>query len=66
MQWFNDLSVRTKTYAPVVVAVVAGAAVGVLGLQKLSATADAADYLYTQNLVPIAQLGTVQEGVQQS
>jgi methyl-accepting chemotaxis protein len=66
VRWFNDLSVRVKTYAAVLVAVTAGVLVGVTGLQKLSATADAAEYLYSQNLVPVAQLGAVQQGLQRS
>ncbi|WP_407653397.1 methyl-accepting chemotaxis protein [Actinoplanes oblitus] len=62
----NDLSVRLKFYAAVLVAALAAVAVGVLGLSRLSATADAAEYLYSQNLVPIAQLGEVGQGVQRS
>ncbi|WP_369819630.1 methyl-accepting chemotaxis protein [Actinoplanes sp. TFC3] len=66
MRWFTNLSVRVKIYATVVVAVVAAVVVGAVGIQKLSETADAAEYLYSQNLVPVAQLGQVQNAVQQS
>ncbi|MEV4509934.1 methyl-accepting chemotaxis protein [Dactylosporangium sp. NPDC049525] len=38
----------------------------VVGLQKLSKANDAADYLYSQNLVPVTQLGQVQAGVEAS
>nr|BFE72400.1 hypothetical protein GCM10020092_057010 [Actinoplanes digitatis] len=66
MRWLSDLPLRVKVYAAVLAAVLAAVVVGVVGLQKLSATADAAEYLYSQNLVPISQLGTVQQGVQRS
>ncbi|MEU4625418.1 methyl-accepting chemotaxis protein [Actinoplanes sp. NPDC023801] len=66
MRWFNDLSVRLKIYTAVTIAGLAAAAVGVVGLQKTSQMADAAEYLYRDNLVPVAQLGTVQEEVQRS
>ncbi|MEU7908450.1 response regulator [Actinoplanes sp. NPDC049118] len=66
MRWFNDLSIALKIYAAVLVAVVAGSVVGVVGLQKLAATAAASEYLYSQTLVPVAQLGTVQQQVQRS
>ncbi len=66
MRWFVDLSVRVKSYTTVFVALVAAAVVGAVGVQKLSETADAAEYLYSQNLVPVAQLGQVQNAVQTS
>lgn len=66
MRWFNDLSIALKIYAAVLVAVVAATVVGAVGLQKLSATAEASEYLYSQTLVPVAQLGTVQHELQRS
>ncbi|MFC7531749.1 methyl-accepting chemotaxis protein [Actinoplanes sp. GCM10030250] len=66
MRWFNDLSIRLKIYTAVAIAGLAAAAVGVVGLQKTSQMADAAEYLYRDNLVPVAQLGTVQNEVQRS
>jgi methyl-accepting chemotaxis protein len=66
VRWFTDLSVRVKTFTTVVVALMAAAVVGAVGVQKLSETADAAEYLYSQNLVPVAQLGQAQNAVQTS
>jgi signal transduction histidine kinase/CheY-like chemotaxis protein len=66
MRWFNDLSIALKIYAAVLIAVVAASVVGAVGLQKLSATSVASEYLYSQTLVPVAQLGTVQREVQRS
>ncbi|MEU4623415.1 methyl-accepting chemotaxis protein [Actinoplanes sp. NPDC023801] len=66
MRWFNDLSVRLKIYAAVGVAGVAAASIGVVGMQRMSQMADAAEYLYSDNLVPVAQLGTVQKETQRS
>ncbi|MBB4743694.1 methyl-accepting chemotaxis protein [Actinoplanes octamycinicus] len=66
MGWLNDLSVRVKLYTAVAAAALAAVAVGVLGLVRLNATADAAEYLYSQNLVPIAQLSATGQGVQRS
>ncbi|KUL23707.1 hypothetical protein ADL15_45360 [Actinoplanes awajinensis subsp. mycoplanecinus] len=66
MPWFANLSIRLKICAAVGLAGLVAAGVGVVGLQKMSAMADAAEYLYHDNLVPVAQLGTVQAEVQRS
>jgi methyl-accepting chemotaxis protein len=66
MRWFDNLSARLKIYTAVAVAGIAAAAVGVVGLQKMSQMAEAAEYLYRDNLVPVAQLGTVKQEVQRS
>ncbi|MET8154437.1 response regulator [Actinoplanes sp. NPDC049668] len=66
MRWFNDLSVALKIYVAVLIAVVTGSVVGAVGLQKLADTAVATEYLYSQTLVPVAQLGKVQQEVQRS
>ncbi|KHD74475.1 hypothetical protein MB27_28565 [Actinoplanes utahensis] len=66
VSWLADLSIRLKIYTAVAVAGAAAAAVGMVGLQKMSQMADAAEYLYRDNLVPVAQLGTVQQEVQRS
>jgi methyl-accepting chemotaxis protein len=66
MRWFNDLSVQLKIYTAVGVAGVAAASIGVVGLQRMSQMADAAEYLYRDNLVPVAQLGSVQKDVLRS
>ncbi|MEU8244015.1 methyl-accepting chemotaxis protein [Actinoplanes missouriensis] len=60
------MSIRLKIYAAVAIAGLAAAAIGMVGLQKTSQMADAAEYLYRDNLMPVAQLGTVQKEVQRS
>ena len=66
VRWFSDLSVRLKIYTAVAVAGIAAAMIGAVGLQKMSAMADAAEYLYSQTLLPVADLGVVQQATQQS
>jgi methyl-accepting chemotaxis protein len=56
MRWFTDLSVQVKTYTAVLVAILTAIGVGLFGLTRLSAAADANEYLYSQNLVPVADL----------
>ena len=60
MRWLSGRSVATKTYTAVVVAVLAALAVGTLGIAQLSATADRAKYLYSEDLVPVSELGHLQ------
>ncbi|WP_309238555.1 methyl-accepting chemotaxis protein [Actinoplanes aureus] len=59
MRWFTDLSVRVKTYLAVLVALITAVVVGLVGLTRLSDAADANEYLYSQNLVPVADLSEV-------
>ena len=66
MGWFGDLSVRLKIYTAVAVAGFMAAVIGLVGLQKMSDMAGAAETLYRDNLVPVAELTTVQQGVQRS
>jgi methyl-accepting chemotaxis protein len=66
VRWVSGLSVRSKTFAAVLAAILAAVAVSVVGLVKLSATADAADYLYSQDLVPVDDLGKVETGLERS
>jgi methyl-accepting chemotaxis protein len=63
---FGDLPVQAKIYTAVLVSIVAALAMGLVGLQKLSTADEAAEYLYSQNLVPVAQLGQIQAGVEAS
>ncbi|MEU4419663.1 methyl-accepting chemotaxis protein [Actinoplanes sp. NPDC024001] len=66
MGWFSDLSVRVKVYVAVLAALLTAVIIGLIGLSRLSAAADANEYLYSQNLVPVADLSEVRGGVNRS
>ena len=56
---WKDLSVRVKILAAVVVAVAVSVAVGVIGIKALSASAAAANGLYTHNVAAASAIGQV-------
>lgn len=63
MRWFSNLPVQVKVYTAVLIALTGAVAIGVVGIQKLSATAEVAEYIYHQRLIPTAQLGDTQAAV---
>ncbi|MGY2065848.1 methyl-accepting chemotaxis protein [Blastococcus sp. SYSU DS0619] len=54
LTWWGDRSVKTKVLTTVSVAGVVAGAIGVLGLQALGSSATAADQLYENNLLSVA------------
>ncbi|GAA1158775.1 methyl-accepting chemotaxis protein [Nocardioides aquiterrae] len=61
--WFRDRSVRTKVLSAVLVTAIVALAVGLMGLRALSASANAAEDIYTENLAAVDAAGDMEVAV---
>ncbi|MBO3741593.1 methyl-accepting chemotaxis protein [Actinoplanes flavus] len=65
-RFWADLSVNLKIILAIVVAVVVALLIGVLGLRALSSASDSAQSIYRSNVLGVAALGAVQNGMTQA
>ncbi|GAA0462882.1 hypothetical protein Aca07nite_76390 [Actinoplanes capillaceus] len=65
-RFWVDLSVNLKIIAAIVVAVVVALLIGVLGLRAAASASDAAQSIYRSNVLGVAALGAVQNGMTQA
>ncbi|RAK42573.1 methyl-accepting chemotaxis sensory transducer with TarH sensor [Actinoplanes lutulentus] len=64
--YWADLSVNIKILVAVCVAAVVALFIGVLGLRALSSASDSAQTIYSSNVLGVAALGEVQNGMTQA